>query len=126
MAKDVVGSIRGVSLDGIPFRAAADGNLSRKITRWENSRIPTSGKSMRKMIKRVLSAEGLPLVTNADELGQLKSFAENLDDIPMSYTTAAGDEYKATGSIEIEDAGTEEGRTVVRLDPADDWTPFIA
>lgn len=126
MSKDVVGSIRGVSLDGIPFRAAADGNLARKITRWENSRIPTSGKSMRKMIKRVLSAEGLPLITNADELNQLKSFAEDLDDIPMSYTTAAGDEYKAEGSIEIEDAGTEEGRTVVRLDPADDWTPFIA
>lgn len=126
MARDVVGSLRGCSIEGDSFRVAADSNLSQILTRYENSRVATSGKAMRKMMKRVLEHEGLNLIVNAEEIVALKTYAEDLSDLQLSYRNAAGDEFKALGSIEVENIDTEEGRATIKMQAADEWTPFIA
>jgi hypothetical protein len=126
MANDVVGSSRGFSVNGVPFRVAADANFDRIMTKYENKRIATSGRSMRQMIARVMSAEGIDLIVNAAEIATLKTFAEGLADSLLSYTTAAGDEYQAVGSFNLEKVDTESGKATVIAEPADDWIPFIA
>jgi len=125
MAKDVVGSLRKFTWEGVSYNVAFDTNVAEMITRFENSMIPSSGKNMRKMVKRVTSREGLVLLVNAAEKDLLKAAAESLDSGRMAYTNAAGDTYRATGTMEIENNETEEGRLAVQLLPEDDWTPFI-
>jgi hypothetical protein len=80
---------------------------------------------MRKMLKRVPVREGIVLVTNADEREVLKSFAEGLEDLKISYTNAAGDTYRCEGTIEVESNETEENRTTCKVMPREEWTPFI-
>jgi outer membrane lipopolysaccharide assembly protein LptE/RlpB len=126
MANDIVGSNRSLSINSVPFRVAADSNFERTISKYENTRIPTSGRSMRKMMARLLTVEGVDLIVNAAEIATLKTFAESLADAILSYTTAAGDEYQAVGSFELEKVDTESGKATLKLDPADDWVPFIA
>lgn len=126
MARDVTGTPRKFTVEGQPFRLAADTNVTQTTTKFENSMVPTSGESMRKMVKRVPMREGIVLIVNADEMEDLKAFSEQIDDVKVSYTNAAGDEYKCEGTIEIENVETEEGRMTVQVHPRDDWTPIIA
>lgn len=124
MARDLSGSIRKLTIEGIAYNVAADASFTEIITRFENSMIATSGSSMRKMMKRVPTVEGVVLITNQSERGQLKSFAEGLDLLQISYVNAAGDTYRCEGTIEIENNETEENRTNCVIHPKDDWTPF--
>lgn len=123
---DGVGSLRKFTVEGISFRVAGDANLSVTPTKFENSMIPTSGDSMRKMIKRVPIVESLVLITNGAENSALKSFAEDIGDLKMSYTNAVGDTHKCEGSFEWESYETEEGRSTISIQPRGDWTPFLA
>jgi hypothetical protein len=124
MSGDVVGSVLEVSVEGIPYRAAADTNITHILTKFENSKIPTSGKGMRKMVKRIPAMEGVTLITNPDEAATLKSFAEDPEDIKFSVTLADGTIYKGEGAMEVENRETEEGRTTVQFLPNDDWTKY--
>jgi hypothetical protein len=124
VAKNIVGSLRDFQVNGISYRVAFDANLTEIFTKFENSLIATSGLSMRKMMKRVPSREGMVLITNSAEREQLKLFAESTEDLEMSYTTAAGDTYSAVGTFEIENNESEENRTTLQLLPNDDWTLF--
>jgi hypothetical protein len=126
MANDISGSNRAFTIEGISFRVAADANFTEMISQFENSMVPTSGRAMRKMVKRILTREGIVLVTNADERQLLIDFAESLDDLKISYTNAAGDQYKCEGTIEIENNETEENRTSCQVHPRDRWTPIVA
>ncbi len=121
MAKDISGSLRKLTIEGQPFRVMADGNLTEIITKWENSHLPTSGRAMRKMMKRIPAREGLPLATNSAERATLKNFAESMDDLKCTYVNAAGDTYRCVGSLEIENSETEENRTNCQILPYDDW-----
>jgi hypothetical protein len=88
--------------------------------------VATSGVHMRKMVKRVRSVEGVVLITNGEEREQLRAFAEGLDVVKFTYVNAAGDEYRAEGTIEIESNETEENRTSCMLHPNVPWTVFVA
>lgn len=126
MPNDIAGSLRKLTIEGISFRVAADANLTETITRFENSMIATSGRSMRKMMRRVPIREGVVLITNAAERESLKSFAESIDDLKFTYVNAAGDTYRCEGSMEIESSETEENRTSCIIQPREDWTAFVA
>lgn len=126
MANDISGSNRKLTIEGVSYRVAGDANFSEMISAFENSMVPSSGRNMRKMVKRVATREGVVLLTNADERIALKSVAESIDDVKLSYTNAAGDTYKAEGAIEVETNETEENRTNCILLPRGDWTPFVA
>ena len=121
---DTAGSIRKLTIEGIPYRVAADANITETLTQFENSMIATSGRAMRKMIKRVPIREGVVLVTNGAEREALKAAAESVDDLKISYTNAGGDTYRCEGTIEIENNETEENRTTCQVHPREDWTFF--
>lgn len=124
MPKDVTGSIRKFTVEGISFRVMADSNFSRRPINVENTMIATSGKAMQKKTRMVPALEGVVLAVNAEEMESLKSFAEGLEPIKVTYQTAAGDEYRCTGQINIEAHESEEGRATVTVAPQDDWTAF--
>lgn len=123
---DVTGTIRKVTLDGVTYDVFADSNISAIPSSHENTAIPTSGRNMRKMMRRAQSRENLVLVANGVEQEAIKALAERLDDYPMSYETAGGDVYRATGFIEFATHETEENRAAVTLHPRDGWEAFLA
>ena len=123
---DVAGTVRSVTIGGLPFNVAGDANFSVILTGWENSRIPHSGGSMKKMIKRIRTIEGIVLVLGGTDRDNLKRFAEASDDITLAFEDAAGNNYHSEGSIEFEAWETEENRCNLILQPADEWTPFLA
>ncbi|MCK5127579.1 MAG: hypothetical protein KAR42_15085 [candidate division Zixibacteria bacterium] len=123
---DTGGSIRKVTLDGTAFDVFADSNFSETITRFENDRIPTSGRNIKKMTRRVPKVESVVLAANGEEKQVLILLGETTVDFPMSYETAGGDVYRTTGSIEVENRETEELRATVQLHPSTHWNPFLA
>lgn len=122
MANDIAGTPRRLSIEGESFRFSADANLTEQFTLYENSMLATSGKAMRKMVRRVTEVTGVTLRTNSEERARLKEFAESIDDLKLSYTNIAGDTYRAVGTIEIENNETEENTTTVQLLPNLDWS----
>jgi hypothetical protein len=126
MGVDVSGSIRKFTIEGIPFRVSADTNVSRKPTNVENDMIPTSGNSMQKKTKVTPKAEGFNLIVNEEEAETIKSFAEGLDIIKVSYETANGSVYRCEGQIEAEAHESEENKMTVTVMPDGDWTSFPA
>jgi len=124
MAKDVVGSVRKFTVEGISYRVAADANVKRRPINVENTMLPTSGKSMQQKKKVVPQADGFDLILNADEAESIKSFAEGLDLVKVSYETAAGDVYRCTGQISLDGHESETGKAAVTVQPEEDWTCF--
>ncbi len=123
---DVTGTLRKVTLAGITYDVFADSNVKSTPSSHENTAIPTSGRNMRKMVARVQSREGLTLVANGAEQEALKALSQNTEDITMSYETAAGDVFRATGFIEFESHETEENRASITMHPRQDWSSFLA
>lgn len=120
------GSIRGLSLDGTPFDVMADAGLDEILSEFVNELIPTSGRPIRKMTKRVEEISGVILGTNKAEHATLKSYSDQLGEIKLSYTDAEGNTMKSQGTINIENNNTEENRTTISLLPSVPWVPFLA
>ena len=123
---DVSGSIRKVTLDGVTYDVMADANVSEVGSAFENTMIPTSGQSVKKMQKRVQTREGIIIACNGADRELLQALSEQVADFPLSYVTAGGDTYRATGGIEFESRETEENRATVTLLPRNDWQTFLA
>lgn len=126
MSKDIAGSLRKVTLDGITFDAFGDANVKEVGSGWENDAVPTSGRNIKKMTKRAEKREGIVLACNGAEREMLQELAERTSDFPMSYETASGDVFRCIGWIEFESRETEENRATVQLHPRDKWDPFLA
>lgn len=123
---DLVGTLKKVTLDGITFNAHADANISETGSKNENSSLATSGRNLRKVLKRPEIRESVVLACNGAEREIIKQLDERLDDFPMSYTTAAGDVYRCSGWIVFESRETEEGRATIQMHPREDWESFLA
>ena len=119
------GSIRSVTLAGIPYNVAADANINNLMTEYETSRIPTSGQSMKKMMRRIAQAESVVLVLDGTDRENLRQTAEAVADIEMSYETLAGDLYTSTGSINVEGWESEDNRVTVVMQPNEGWTAYV-
>jgi hypothetical protein len=126
MARDIVGAIRKVTLDGVTFTCMADTNISEVGSAWENSDVPTSGRTIRKMVKRSEKRENVVLACNGAEREILKELSERTEDYTMSYETAAGDVYRTMGWIDFATRETEENRATITLFPRDKWESFLA
>jgi hypothetical protein len=120
------GTPRAFTIEGISFDLAADVNVSRLLSIYENSKIPTSGKAMSKKIKRVPTAESVVLITTEAEKEVLREFAEQIEDVKFSFTWIAGDVVKSQGNFNIEGDESEENRTTIVVNPSDRWTFFAA
>lgn len=126
MAKDIVGALRKVTLDGTTFDVFPDSNVTEVGSQWENQPLPTSGRTLRKMTKRSENREGVVLACNGVERDILKELSERQSDYTMSYETASGDVYRCTGWIEFENRETEEGRASIQMHPRKTWDSFLA
>jgi hypothetical protein len=126
MAVDDTGSIIALNLNGIDYRVMGDADLSLTPSSSENSKVPTSGKPMDKIVKRIQSVESVDLAVNGTELDEIRSMAETREDIKMSFATAAGDQYHAEGRVNMESYTTQDGKLTLSLHPNGRWTPILA
>lgn len=126
MGGDIVGTIRKVTLDGITFDVMGDTNIKEVGSRYQSEAIPTSGRNLHKMTKRVETREGVTIACNGSEREVLKGLAERTTDFSMSYQTANGDVFRTVGWIEFENRETEESRATIQMIPRDGWEPFLA
>ena len=122
----VVGTIRKVVLNGISFDVMADSNVTFNRAQYEREGVPTSGRTLQKMTKRVQTIEGLTLGVTSDEMELLKSISDGIADVTMSITLADTSVYKATGAVYFESYESENGQASVTLIPKNDWTAFTA
>lgn len=127
MGKDTTGTPRKLTLKGQTFDVMADANFSQILSRWENENIPTSGDNVHKMTRRATNVESITLRTpDESQADSLKSLSEERDDFTMSYTTASGAVYRASGRIEFENRETETGTSTIQCHPTRDWSLFKA
>ena len=121
----VSGSWRKLSIAGIEYDVAADIDATVMPSGVEKEGIATSGQTLQKVTKRVEMVENVTIIANGEEQQQLKDVAEALELVPLTYTEASGDTYRATGFINIGEKTTAENRMNVTLIPQDTWTPFL-
>jgi hypothetical protein len=126
MAFDTVGSALKFTIEGQSFRLAADVNITKILNTFANEMVPSSGEAMLKKTKRIPTGEGFVLLVNSEEAEDLEAFADSINDLKISYTNAAGDEFKCEGIIEFENLESEEGRAAVQVHPRAKWTSIIA
>lgn len=122
----VAGSVRKLTIEGIPFDVAADGNLSDLMNEFENSVIPTSGIGMIKKLKRTATIEGVVLVTDGGSKDALVSYADGLTEVKFSIEYQSQDVKKAQGIFNIESDESEENRTTISIFPTVAPTRFNA
>lgn len=126
MAKDITGSLRRVTLDGVTYDVMPDSNVKEPGSKYKNEPIVTSGRTMRKMTAQSEAREGVVVACNGAEREQLKALAERTGTYAMSYELASGDVYRCTGFIEFESRETEENRATLMLCNTTPWDPFLA
>lgn len=113
----LAGSIRKLTIEGIAFDVAADGNLSDLMNEYENSVIATSGVGMIKKLKRVATIEGVVLVTDGAAKDALVSYADGTSSLKFSVEYQSRDVKKAEGIFNIESDESEESRTTISIQP---------
>lgn len=121
-----VGTIRKAVLNGISFDVMADSNVTFNRSKYEREGIPTSGRTLQKMTKRVQTIEGLTLGVTPAEMESLKDISDGLADVTMSLELADTSTYKASGRVFFESYESENGQASVTLIPTNDWTAFTA
>ena len=125
-ARDTVGSIRRVAIDGTTYRASGEADFEHIGTEWENDALPTSGQNMRQMKKRVRKVSNVNLLINGDEFAQLITKSEQQGDVTLSFTTAAGDTWTGNGWFNLEPRKTMNGETPCVLMPRDNRWEYFA
>lgn len=125
MSRDISGTLRDVTLNGVSFRVMADTNATSNLPS-ENEAVPTSGGNMRKVTKKAATKEGVVLACNMSDFELLKALHEASTPFPMAITYADGTTHYADGGINVENHESEENRATVVLQPSTDWEAFIA
>lgn len=125
MAKNISGTPRKVTLAGITFTVFADTDITEIEGAFDRESVPTSGQNMSKMVRRSQNREGITVSTNGDELEILKELSQRTVAFPMSYETAAGDVFRSTGFIQLENRTTADMKTTIQLQPLDAWSQFV-
>ena len=126
---NVSGTLRKLSLDGVPYDVAADINVTMNQSPFETEGVPTSGRTMYKMTLRTPTAEGITIVAPPTEQQQLIDLASRLETFPMAATLADGSVWRTVGKINYESLETEENRAGIVIIPdraVDGWSLFAA
>lgn len=123
---DVSGTLKSVTIDGVAYDAVADVNITQMGSNAESEMIPSSGRAMRKLTKRVEVIEGVVLICNDLEFVTLKASAEKLEPFSMSITNGAQNTWVSTGAIEFESRESQDNRATIKMQPsvATGWLLF--
>lgn len=127
MGFDIVGTPKSATVDGISYDVQTDADIKQNNSKYDSEGVATSGRIMQKMIRRIQSAEGVTLATNAEEDETLRARADTPGKYPLSYTTIDGTVYRTTGFIKYEGRSTATGTTTIQMIPTDQdgWKVFI-
>lgn len=120
----VSGSIKRLILDGVSYNVPGDVNITEVNSQYEVTDVPTSGGSLKKMVRRTETRENVVVIASSQEQEDLKELSERVVDFPMSYELADGSVYRTTGFIALENRDTEEYRATLKLFPRDSWELF--
>jgi len=123
------GTVRRVTINGATYDVPADINITFNRSSFETEGVPTSGRTMFKMTRRVPTMESVVLMTDPSEAEALRAVAESLADATIAVELADGSTYRTSGKINYENWETEENRSAIVIIPSkvkDAWTPFIA
>lgn len=112
---DIIGTPKKVTFDGTPFDVMADANFTLNLSKFDVEGVPTSGRTLKKMVARVQGAESVTIATNEAEDDLLKELSDRTDKYPVSFQLASGAIYRATGFIKYENRETENGSTTVQI-----------
>ena len=124
MSTGIVGTLQSCSVAGMSFDVMADANLSLIRGVFSNEAVPTSGRNLRKMVKRVETFKNLAIACEPTEAEILKAYGENQQDVPLVIVLADGSMYTAPGWIEFENMETETGKGLVTMHPRTSWEAF--
>lgn len=94
------GSLRGVTIDGIPFAATGDVDVALGH-RIEKESIPHSSGNMIKRTLAAANAEAVKLTLQPTEYEILRGLADADGDIPLSYVMTDGSSFKTQGQINL-------------------------
>ena len=72
---DTVGTMKGMSIGGVPYRVAGDCNVA-VPPGYKNEAQENSGPNMRKMTKQARAITGIVLVVNLTEYETLRTLAD--------------------------------------------------
>ena len=111
------GTIRKVTLDGLPLFPAADVNVTLNLSPFEIEGIPSSGATMYKMTIRSPNAESIPILAEPVVQDIIRELSERLTSFPMTLTLADNSVYRTVGRINFENVETEENRANIMLIP---------
>ncbi len=122
----VTGSVRGASVDGIPYNVTADANIALN-DRIEKESIPHSGGNMQKITIMAANAEAVKFTLTPSEYATLRSQGSGLEDIPLSYTMADGTVSRTSGTITLGPYQSEDNSCEVQfLTSTGVWEIFAA
>lgn len=122
---DIAGSIRKLTLDGVSYDVFSDADVSEVGSRFENTALTTSGRTILKQSKRVETRDSVVVACNAAEREQLRSLADRGTEFSMSYETADKAVYRAVGFINFNNRTTQEMRAELQLIPVGEWEAFL-
>jgi hypothetical protein len=126
---DNSGTLRKVVINGVTYDVMGDTNITFNKSSFEIEGMPTSGRTMFKMTRRVPTMDSVGLATNPAEAEELQSVSESLADATISVELADGSIYRTTGKINYESFESESNKSNIQIIPAktkDAWTPFLA
>ena len=122
------GTLRKVVINGVTYDVPGDANITFNLSSFEVEGMPTSGKTMMKMTRRVPTMDSVPLSTSPEEADELLKVAESISDATIAVEFADGTTYRTSGKISYENFETESNKSTIKIIPAktkDAWTPFF-
>lgn len=118
------GSLRKVTIDGIPYNVAADANVALN-DRLEKESIPHSGGNMTKRTLAAAMAEAVKLIVTPSEYDVLRNQAQGDGDIPLSYEMADGSSFRTQGEVNLGPFQTDDSSCEVTfLTSTGEWEIF--
>jgi hypothetical protein len=121
------GTPKRLTFDGTVFDVPTDANFTINPDSVIEGQA-TSGKTMYKVTKQVMTVEGATVSADSADYELLLSLhrkgASGVN-YPLSYTKADGSVYRSTGKINLESHETETNIATMSLIPEDLWQPFI-
>ena len=122
-AKQISGSTRKLSLNGVTYGVAADADISSKLSKFAKEVMQTSGEPMIKYTLQNQEKTGFDVLANGDQKEELQEFAESFDLITVVYADRAGNEYHCKGTIMVGDSTSQDNKVPISVFPIDgNWT----
>jgi len=118
----IVGSIKALSINALPFSVTGDSDPSRKPSR-EATSTATSGAALISIEKMTGDIESITIdVSNLADYESLKPIMGNATLVPASLTMADGQVLRSEACmIHMNDAALKSGTVDISLLPSNDW-----